>query len=407
MNIQSSNRMEEKADEVEKIQSDSGPTFLRNINFDFCKLGERMSVSVIPTTKISFDEQFKKFDDHFKFNFGTVKSSENGQSQIFGKFGFIGWIKKSKSTETSTSSISQSLVQRYNSRTIFNNLIQFYSHSCYDFISPGFVMRNRHMMIVTSRPSNWTKLNLIEKVCSGIKLNSIMHHFPHNQRFLDQNIKSVLFSWLMNFAAGEKFTSYPEEYTFDILVVTFMEHQGIISLEEFQVLIWTVVAVNEKLINKNQQFNDNYNNSRAERVVVLYQQMHHEMLEITNGNYGYGDVVLRKFNLLSNSCRDLKSFNKKFFVNQHSVYLTHSSCNQINRSELIENQKNIPNILENKLNLNFFNKMRIGSMKVQNSSLKIVTPECSTSSNDVVTWNSKMKKLKMWLKTKLRFKSLK
>lgn len=399
---ESSNNVMEKhlPDEKEKTRNKSALSFLKNP----FKLGDQRvgGVSMIPKRKFSVNQHFVTFDNQFKVNSAVVGSNDwPVEYQYPGKFGFVSWtlISKQKAS-TSQISLIQSELQRCNSKIIFKNLLQVYSRSCYDFISPGFV-RNSYLTNSRIAPiySNyWTKLSLIRQIATGMKLSSVP--FP-KLRSIDQNIQTVFFTWITNIA-DDKFYSYPDEYIFDILIMTFMEHQGIISIREFDILLWTVVAVNENLINNDQNYHDI--NPRAERIAVWYAQLNKQMLEIANRTVEFGNStsivnyysmsIVEKLKLRhSNRCQ-MSSFNEHYFVHQHSFYMTpQSQCDQIQCFKSHTN--NTFNNLEYKLNLNLFNKMKFETKKLRLPAQRIIAIEYP---NDGKIW---IKKWKLWLKNKM------
>lgn len=279
------------------------------------------------------------------------------------------------------------------------NLLQFYSRTFHDYTSPVFtIMRNsQHMQSRLKSPAasmNWKKLSLLRQIVTGMKLHSVQFM---NLKSIEQNIQSTLFTWLTS-SVDDRFTAYPDEYILDILIITFMEHQGVISLKEFDIMLWTFVGVNENLVKNDHRYEKS--NPRAEKVALLYAQMHREMLEVCNKISDGNVAIFMRLKNVSSKKSQMKSFHEKYFLDQHSLYSsqqhhTLSAEDHIQFNNI--SQRNIFGIIENKLNLNLFNKMK---HKTENLLSLRAEMKQSPSRSHSYTVN-KIKKLKVWLKRRM------
>lgn len=364
--------------------------FLKSLNFDFKLSGdERLNSKLTSKTKLLLDQP-------------VVSSDDRLCDSHIGTFGVVKFFRRPISGGFSISSDKNSLYkfQSYQSSNVINNrssniknLLQFCSSSCHDFISPGYTMRNSQLIKSSLRTLvsvNWTKLSLIHQIVSGMKLHSIQFV---NVQSIDQNIQSTLFAWLTTYV-DDRFTSYPDEYIFDILVIVFMEHQGIISIKEFDVLLWTLVSVNENLVRKDYKYHRN--NPRAEKIALVHAQVHREMLEISNKNYGQNIAVVERLRMRNSKNISMASFNEHYFIHQHSFYASRQTrCFEdqthcTHRDE--DRDQNIFNILEDKLNLNLFNKMKLNEPEY------LLTQPAHLNSSSISGSKFKIKKLRLWMK---------
>lgn len=239
---------------------------------------------------------------------------------------------------------------------------------------------------------NLEKLSLMRQIVTGVKLSSLQFS---NLQTIKESTHSTLFTWLTTYI-DDRFNSYPDEYIFDILVITFMEHQGTISIKEFDLMLWTIVGMNENLISKNQ--NHDATNPRAEKIANMYEQVQGELFGISEKNHGENIAIIGRLRMMKKSKNNsMSSFNEHYFIDQHALYVNRQTLPEDNQFNEFNNHQEIFNILEDKLNLHLFNRMKL-EISAETVPFQQIA-ESSNSSNDRSP--SKMNKLKSWLKMRL------
>lgn len=334
------------------------------------------------------------FDDKFSYTTKNLNSSRSNElHKPSGFFGTPNWLNRSKSDRTITkteSSSYQSFLFRFNSPIVFMAMRNINAYR--DLSLSRLMFKGSNSMRLSPSPAsseNLEKLSLMRQIVTGVKLSSLQFS---NLQTIKESMHSTLFTWLTTYI-DDRFNSYPDEYIFDILIITFMEHQGTISIKEFDLMLWTIVGMNENLISKNQ--NHDATNPRAEKIANMYEQVQGELFGISEKNHGENIAIIGRLRMMKKSKNNsMSSFNEHYFIDQHALYVNRQTLPEDHQ---FNNRQKIFNILEDKLNLHLFNRMKLEISAETVPSQQIA--ESSNSSNDRSP--SKMNKLKSWLKKRL------